>query len=100
MLVICLTSTVKIGCMFMEIEGRTSSVQNIIVQDIEFQDEPILRSGRLLANRKRVLYRINKNNNNQIVSAEEIKFLKRILGPDALTYSESFSSPEKQKYVI
>ena len=72
----------------------------VVVQDVVFVNEPILRSGRVLANKRNVLYRIEKNNNIQTIPAHDLKFLKKILGEDSLIYAQTFSNPDKHKYII
>jgi hypothetical protein len=72
----------------------------VVVEDVLFLNEPVLRSGRLLAHKTKVLYRVNKNNTIQTLTSPDLKFLKKVLGPDSLTYSASFSDPAKQKYIV
>lgn len=76
------------------------ATERIRVHDISIENTPILRSGRLLANRKKVFYEITRNDQKETVDQVQLKFLKKILGEDSLVYDPTFSESEKQKYVI
>ena len=74
--------------------------QKIEIHDVTFFDEPVLRSGVTLANRRHTLYHISKNGKEETVAPAELRFYKKIWGSEALHYSSNFELPEKQKYVI
>ena len=75
-------------------------VDNIVVDDVLIVREPVLRSGRLMANKESVLYKIRKGDSRQTVTQLDLKFMKRVLGADSIIYSTAFSDPQKEKYIV
>ena len=74
--------------------------KKIRVHDISYFNEPVLRSGVKLANRRHVIYHITKDGKEETITPSELRFYKKIWGNNALDFSDNFDLPEKQKYVI
>ena len=76
------------------------NTQKIKVHDISYFDEPVLRSGVKLANRRNIVYHISKDGKEDTITPAELRFYKKVWGNEALEFSSNFELPEKQKYVI
>ena len=72
----------------------------ILINDVIFSEDSILRSGKVLAIKKTPLYKITRGDQEETVPASDIKFFKKIWGTDSLIYNKVFEEPEKQRFVI
>ena len=74
-------------------DGSSSNAETKIqVEDFVYGEEPHLRSGRTIANKSPIVYIIRRGEKTDRISADHLRFYKRMLGDKALTYSERFKS--------
>ena len=81
------------------LEPPTSS-KTVLVHDVIFSEEPILRSGKVLANKRTPSYQITRDGQPQNVTSSDLKFFKKIWGPNSLVYSDSFQTQEKRGFIV
>ena len=75
-------------------------MKKITVHDVQFIEEPILRSRKVLAHRKIPSYLITRDTEIETVTATDLKFFKKIWGPNCLSYEKPFEEKHKQKFII
>ena len=74
----------------------------ISVLDVEIeQTSRYLRSGKTPIEKQSVLYKINQNDKQSLMTSEQLHNLIKIFGKGSVKYSQNFyTSPEKQKYIL
>ena len=90
----------KVGAEYGSLESSVQSTETskIFVEDFNFEQLPLLRSGRIIANRNPIVYTIRRGEKTETVSAQHLKFFKKFLGKQVLTYSEKFK--QHPEYII
>ena len=75
--------------------------ESLLVTDILFKTEPVTRSGRILANKFKVLYQTEREGHKVVLDTSELKFHKRMWGEYSIVYSDTvLADPNKAKYIV
>ena len=83
--------------------GNIKSTHNeISVLDVEIEHtSKYLRSGKTPLEKRSVIYKINQNDKQRLLTSEQLRNLIKIFGRESVKYSQNFhTSPEKQKYIL
>ena len=65
------------------------------VIDFVYDQSPHLRSGKIVKDKQFVQYFVERNDKVDKVSAETLRYFKKILGPDCLVYSAKFDNHQE-----
>ena len=91
----------KVGRYYGNLENQASfQGEKIQVLDFTFESSAVTRSGLKFGNRNTVYYRVKRGNNVEKIDADTLRFFKRVLGAQALEYSEVFLKPENKHLVL
>ena len=74
--------------------------EEIFVKGIQEQSLPYLRSGRTPEARKDVIYQVVRDDEETLMTKEQLLNIKKLFGVNALSYATVFQLPDMQKYIV
>ena len=91
----------KVGRYYRSLENPpTHEGEKIQVLDYTVESAPVTRSGLKLRNRNTVYYNVKRGSAIEKVDADTLRFFKKVLGPQSLTYHEIFFRPENRHLIL
>ena len=80
--------------------GNTEDKHIVNVIDIIKQNATKLRSGKMVAGKELIFYRIEVDGRKDIITQSGLRLLKKTFGSKALNYSDFFGKVENHKYIL